>query len=295
MTTYAATINIRHISTGRPPAGKKARVTMSLRAAKAKALSSLRYISRPAATADVDIIGHSEGTTMIAQSTADRVAILQMSKWAISARAARHTDANGVRLADKIIVSLPRDTSPAHQREMVGRVVSDLGKDSDAWIVATIHRDRAGNPHAHILAVDGLESLNAATVRRPDAKRIRRRDQLRLNEGGNRPRVRRQIADQINIVSQREGYRIAEVRSLVDQGLDRIAQIHEGPHGSPRRTTRDFVDWMKNGTSVSNSFDFWNIAQTEDRAADNGSALFQELRSRSIINCDDSAWKGDVR
>jgi|TARA_R100000935_G_C2838829_1_gene169810 hypothetical protein len=292
MTTYAATINIRHISTGRPPAGKKSRICLSLRAAKAKALSSLRYITRPDAAADMDIIGHSQGTTMIAQNKADRIAMLQMSKWAINARATRHTDANGIRLADKIIVSLPRDASPDHQREMVGRIVSDLGKDSDAWIIAVIHRDRAGNPHAHILGIDGLETREAATARRPNAKRIRRRDQLRLNEGGNRPTVRRQIAHQINIVSGREGYRRAEVRSLADQGVDRIAQPHEGPYGSPRRTKREIMDWMTDIKTVVSDFGFWN---TEHTTSVSGSTLFQELPSQPIAGYEDSYLKDVVR
>lgn len=277
MASYAATINIRHISTGRPPPGQKARSMLSLRDAKAKALGSLRYIARADAAADLDIIGHCQGETMIAENQADRRAMLTMSRWAINARAERHTEANGIRLADKLIISLPRDATPDHHREMVANIVADLGADSDAWLVAAIHRDRAGNPHAHILAVDGLETREAAVDRRPDAKRVRRRDQLRLNEGGNRPELRRRIANQINLVSKREGYRRAEVRSLADQGIKRTAQSHDGPRGSARRTLREIDAWFeqsseKNGSSIHEAF-------PAQEPSFSGSALFAEESS----------------
>lgn len=234
MASYAATINIRHISTS-----SRGRSSLSVGGARKGALDNLSYITRASKTADLDIIGHSQGETMIAENAADREAMRDMSRWAIDARAARHTEANGVRLADKIIVSLPADASPEHHREMASGILAELGGDSDAWLVAAIHRDRRGNPHLHILAIDGLETREAALARRPDAQRVRRRDQLRLNEGGNRPELRARIAAQINAVSEREGYRCAEVRSLVDQGIDRAATEHEGPQGSARRLRRE--------------------------------------------------------
>jgi hypothetical protein len=242
MSSYAATINIRHISTS-----SRGRSSLSVSGARKAALDNLSYATRASKTDDLDIIGHSQGETLIATDAADRAAMWDMSRWAIDARAERHTDANGIRLADKMIVSLPADASPEHHREMVGSILSDLGGDSDAWLVAAIHRDRAGNPHAHILAIDGLETREAAHARRPDAQRIRRRDQLRLNEGGNRPELRRRIAAQINLVADREGYRRAEIRSLSDQGIDRAAQEHQGPKGSARRTRRDLDAWLDDG------------------------------------------------
>ena len=250
MPSYAASVNVRHISTGRPPIGKAARAMLTLPAAKTKTLASLRYITRADAAADLDIIGHNQGETMIAEDAADRRAMMEMSRWAIDARAVRHTEANGIRLADKLIVSLPADATPQHHREMVAGIVSDLGGDSDAWLVAAIHRDRGGNPHAHVLAIDGLETRAAALARRPDAKRVRRRDALRLNEGGNRQELRQRIAAQINRVSDAHGYRRAEVRSLVAQGVQRAAQEHEGPVGSARRTYRECEEWMDQANAL---------------------------------------------
>ena len=267
MMSYAATINVRHISTS-----AKSRNGLSISAAKRAALDNLSYICRSDAAADFDIIGHSQGETMIAEDATDRAAMREMSRWAINARAKRHT-ANGVRLADKLIVSLPRDATAEHHREMVAGIVSDLGANSDAWLVAAIHRDRAGNPHAHILAVDGLETREAAAARRPNGKRVRRRDQLRLNEGGNRPNLRRRIAAQINAVSVREGYRQAEVRSLEDQGIKRTAQNHDGPHGSARRNLRETDTWLDQTNALDGAWDMWD-APPSSQAPRNGSALF---------------------
>jgi len=287
MTSYAATINIRHISTGRPPLGQSARAMLPLKEARTKALNSLRYITRADAAADLDIIGHSQGVTMIAEGKADRRAMMEMSRWAIDTRAKRHTDANGVRLADKIIISLPRDATHEHQREMVANILSDLGKDSDAWLIAAIHRDRFGNPHAHILGIDGLETKEAALARRPDAKRVRRRDQLRLNEGGNRPSLRHGIAAQINAISEREGYRLAEVRSLEDQGIMRAPQAHQGPHGSPRRDRRELLSWLNNTDDLCTGWDIGDASPLPQPNVRSGSGLFAETSSSNYLEVDD--------
>lgn len=296
MTSYAASINIRHISTGRPPSGRSAHAMLSLSEATAKARGSLRYITRADAAADLDIIGHSQGVTMIAKGQADRRAMMEMSRWAIAERAKRHTDANGIRLADKLIISLPQDATAEHHREMVAKIVSDLGQDSDAWLVAAIHRDKAGNPHAHILAIDGLETREAAISRRPDAKRIRRRDQLRLNEGGNRPDLRRRIAAQINKVSEREGYRLAEVRSLEDQGIKRAPQTHEGPHGSARRSLREVTSWMDKEDAIYSNLDMKDFNTPPRSLMPSGPLRFAEHPpSHPTAEHDDDTRDGEVR
>ena len=112
---------------------------------------------------------------------------------------------------------------------MCAAILSDFSRDSEAFGMAAIHTDKRGNPHAHFLFVDGLESLDAAKARRPDAKRVRRADALRLNEGGNRQEVRERVAAAINATAAPAGRRLAEVRSFKDRGIDREPQRHEGP------------------------------------------------------------------
>lgn len=289
MTSYAATINIRHISTS-----AKSRSGLSANAAGKAALDNLAYICRADAAADFDIIGHCQGETLIAEDATDRAAMREMSRWAIDARAKRHTDANGIRIADKLIVSLPRDATHEHHREMVAGIVSDLGADSDAWLVAAIHRDRRGNPHAHILAIDGLETHEAAKARRPDAQRVRRRDALRLNEGGNRQELRARIAAQINAISLREGYRLAEVRSLADQGIERIAQTHDGPHGSARRIRREVDTWLGQGTEITaGGWDWLNAPEPPQPSTRSGSALFVPIGTAARVAGQDDEARGD--
>lgn len=241
--SYEATINIRHISTS-----PKARVGLTLPDAKNRATSNLRYITRSAAIWDGDIIGHSQGVTMIAENPADRIAAREMTLWALDARAAKHRPTTGIRLADTMIISLPRDASPEHHREMVAGIVADLGGESDAWLIGAIHRDREGNPHAHLLAIDGLETEAQAKARRPNATRVRRADALRLNQGGNRQALRARIAAQINTVSEREGYRKAEVRSYEARGIERTPTHHYGP-------TKQAIDdkltaWLTNASTM---------------------------------------------
>lgn len=294
MTSYAATINVRHISTS-----SKARTGLSIGAARKAALDNLAYICRADAAADFDIIGHCQGETLIAEDATDRAAMREMSKWAIDTRADRHTDANGVRLADKLIVSLPRDATAEHHRQMVGGIVSELGRNSDAWLVAAIHRDRSGNPHAHILAIDGLETREAAATRRPDAKRVRRRDALRLNEGGNRQALRQRIADQINAVSDAHGYRRAEIRSLEDQGIQRAAQEHAGPRGSARRSLREVDAWFDQANSLDGDWSGWDMERTPPTPqppAGSGSSLFAESRPpQPAVEQTDAARDGEAR
>ena len=93
---------------------------------------------------------------------------------------------------------------------MCAAILADFTADSEAFGMAAIHTDKRGNPHAHFLFVDGLESIAAAKARRPDAQRVRRADALRLNEGGNRQEVRERIAATINAVAAPAGRRLAE-------------------------------------------------------------------------------------
>jgi hypothetical protein len=292
MPSYAATINIRHISTS-----TRGRSPLSIDAAHSAAMGNLRYICR-AEVENFDIIGHSQGETLIAKNAIDRSAMREMTQWAINARAERHTEANGVRLADKLIISLPADATDRHHREMVSAILADLGSDSDAWLVAAIHRDRRGNPHAHILAVDGLETFRAAQARRPDAQRVRRRDALRLNEGGNRQALRARIAAQINTISEREGYRRAEVRSLAAQGVERAPQTHYGPQGSARRQRREMDDWLnQRDGQITENWEWLDSAEHCAHHSHEGNVSPKKVphKIRSTVYYEDDVQSGSAR
>jgi hypothetical protein len=225
MSHYETTVRLTHISTS-----TKGRSGLSVADAVGAAKANLRYITRDDAAQPGNIIARSNGA-ILDGSPADLKAA---ARSAIEARSERHTDAYGVRLADKLIVSLPRDSTLDEQRTMCAAILTDFTRDSEAFGMAAIHTDKRGNPHAHFLFVDGLESLDAAKARRPDAKRVRRADALRLNEGGNRQEVRERVAAAINATAAPAGRRLAEVRSLKDRGIDREPQQHEGPQVADR-------------------------------------------------------------
>lgn len=220
---YEATISLSHISTS-----LRARNACSITDAVKKAKANLRYITRGDAAHAVDLLGYHRGTHFFGNNENDRNALRQIAYEAIEQRAKKHTQKNGVRLADKIIVSLPNDATDEQHRRMICSVLEDLGTDSEAHLFAALHRDRAGNPHAHILAVDGLESSQAARERRPGAKRIRRKEHLQLNAGGNRKAFRERVAAHINRISESENCKRAEYRSYNDRGIEQNPQAHEG-------------------------------------------------------------------
>lgn len=274
--SYEATINVRHLSTS-----PKARKPLSLSEAIDRATGNLRYITRSSATENGDIIGHSEGITMVAENPADRRAAREMTLWALEARAKKNRPSTGIRLADTLIVSLPRDAAPDHHREMVSNILANLGGDSDAWLIGAIHRDRAGNPHAHILAIDGLESQIEAKLRRPDAQRVRRADKLRLNEGGNRQDIRTRIADEINAVSDREGYRRAEVRSYKERGIERIPTRHDGPAA---RAIDDKVSAWFTASPLSEDSEVWGPETEPTSEADETDLIREVVQERILQN-----------
>ena len=232
--SYAVSINIKHISTS-----PKARKVLSLADATATAKARFRYQTREAACGDEDVFCHSQGETL----TGDKKAVKAKAYSALSQRAEKHNEKNGIRLCDTGHISLTNDATTDEQREIARLLVSEMSGDSSAVVVASIHNDRKGNKHLHWWAVDGLETREAAQARSPDAKRIRQRDQLRLNEGGSREAWREKMAGIVNQIAEKNGRRQAEYRSLKDQGIEhKKPQIHEGV---------EFVEKTEHGDDLS--------------------------------------------
>jgi len=216
------TTRFRGITTG---AGSRHR-TQSGREAVGAALAHLRYIARPGAAIEVAASGcalnsHDPGEI-------NRHALHQ----AMRARLERRAGSGGKvgrRVAEKLIVSLPTGWDQAARVAAIQRVVEHLAPTgSEAMAVAYSHGDKPGNPHFHILAVDGLESAEAAIARRPDALRVRRRDVIRLGDRGRPKALRREIAGIINAVAAERGLGGVEWRSFKDRGILRSPGKHEG-------------------------------------------------------------------
>ena len=94
MSHYETTVRLTHISTS-----TKGRSGLSVADAVGAAKANLRYITRDDAAQPGNIIARSNGA-ILDGSPADLKAA---ARSAIEARSERHTDAYGVRLADKLL------------------------------------------------------------------------------------------------------------------------------------------------------------------------------------------------
>ena len=106
------------------------------------AKAHLRYITRDDAAQPGDVIARSNGVILDGSPDDLKAA----AREAIDKRSQRHTDAYGVRLADRLIVSLPRDATMDEQRTMCAAILADFTADSEAFGMAAIHTDKRGNP-----------------------------------------------------------------------------------------------------------------------------------------------------
>ena len=143
----------------------------------------------------------------------------------------------GRRLATTGIVSLPNSWDRATVQAATARLAQALAPDgSEAAVLIVQHTDRSNNAHLHFVAVDGIESREAAERRAgEDAQRIRRRNVQRFNERGAPKRWRRRIADILNATAIEHGEATVEWRSFRERGLRRRPTRHEGPEARARK------------------------------------------------------------
>lgn len=136
----------------------------------------------------------------------------------------------GCRIAEKGIVSLPNSWPPEAQQEAAQRIAQHLAPPgSEAMALVVIHKDKPNNAHLHFLAVDGAESHAAARARRPDAKRVRRANVIRLGDRGRPQELRREIAFIINSIAKEKNLDGVEWRSFKERNTGHQPTLHEGP------------------------------------------------------------------
>jgi len=242
------TANLRRVSTS-----PIARVSLTPAAAAGRAVASIRYITRSTAAEAIDWAG----TRLDAAAPKGHRAVKAALADAIQERATQGGQ-QGRRVADRLIVSLPNDWPLDARREALRRVCAHLAPPgSEALAMGALHNDKPDNPHMHILAVDGLESpesakARAAARRKTKSKavmaeaaqtgehpnmpktRARRRDALRLNEGGRPKELRREIAAILNTIAQEQDLRGVEWRSFKERGIERTPTTHDGPEKRAR-------------------------------------------------------------
>ena len=247
----------------------KARGGMSASDAAGKAAAHLRYIARPAAVAETAVSG------LPAASLDDTRAALRERIRVAASRGGK----SGARVLERGIVSLPNSWTAEARQDACARIAAHLAPaDSDAACMIVVHRDKSRNSHLHFAAVDGMESREAALARRPDAKRVRRRNVLRLGDLGRPKELRAEIAGILNGIAAERGLDGVEWRSFEDRGLAQRPKRHEGPtrraiaeKARARAATERFLDGW-GADPIDELFDAPEPPQAPQRAAAKGSA-----------------------
>lgn len=135
------------------------------------------------------------------------------------------------RVADRIMVAIPRELSREQRANLVRDFVSTMTDDRVPWLFA-IHQDGsdAHNPHAHIIVRDAEIGTGKRILRFSDSAR----DRAKL---GLEPKpvefVRRLWEERANAALDRAGFDVRiDRRTLAAQGIDREPQIHIGPEAA---------------------------------------------------------------
>lgn len=204
------TTTFRSISTATRPAADAA----------GAAAAHLRYIDRDSAV-ECRAIAGIPGQSLDEQRTALRARFREV---------AGQGGEVGRRVAEKLIVSLPNSWDAAARQAALTRIVEHLapaGSDAAAWGV--VHGDKPGNRHLHVIAQDGAESREAALARRPGAKRVRRRNVIRLGDKSRAGELRGELAGILNEIADERGLEGVEWRSFEARGIAQEPGRHDGP------------------------------------------------------------------
>lgn len=121
------------------------------------------------------------------------------------------------RVADKIMLALPRELTAAQRAELVRGYAEEITGGKAPWLAA--HHDKgkdAQNPHCHLVFRDRDPSTG---------KRV-----FETTERGSTQRLRDLWQEHANSALKRAGSaKRIDARTLKAQGIEREAQIHEGP------------------------------------------------------------------
>lgn len=179
-------------------------------------------------------------------------------------RQAEDTSRSNGRVADKLMLALPKELSPEQRADLVRGYAEDVTGGRAPWLAA--HHDKgkdATNPHCHVVFRD----------RDPETgKRV-----FGTTERGSTQRLREKWQDHANRALERAGRpeRI-DARTLKAQGIEREPQIHEGP--------RNRAAAEKGRRPVSRPRNFRNGAGAKSRIRHVDYPAIDRERSRQAYN-----------
>ncbi len=191
----------------------------------AQGAAHLRYIDRDSAAGGRASANVTDSDGVVA-ATPEQVRAAMRERMSVVAEKNGKT---GARVMEKGVVSLPNGWPPEACQEAMERVCSHLAPaGSEAMAYAVLHTDKPKNKHFHFAAIDGLESRDAARARRPDAKRVRRANIIRLGDLGRPKELRNEIGAILNGIAQDRGLEGVETRTYEERGIDLTPMKHEG-------------------------------------------------------------------
>ena len=144
---------------------------------------------------------------------------LMPSDWKAAKRWIDREEKNGrknERVADTVMVALPRELTPQQRRLLVTRYLEAVTRNAVPWYFA-IHEtgDDENNPHAHILIRDKCP--------------IGRRRVVLLSEKGSTHRLRLKWAEEASNALKMAGHNMKiDERSYKAQGIEQIPTRHRG-------------------------------------------------------------------
>ena len=148
-------------------------------------------------------------------------------------RAEERADRVNARVADKLVIALPRELTLQQQITLVWSFAEKLTQGRASWF-ASIHakgKDRE-NPHCHLLVRDrDIHTGSRVVMFSAGAKEVRER----AAKGLSAPTTLRDIRvlwEQFTNQALRDAGRVERIdrRTLAEQGIGRSPQVHEGPN-----------------------------------------------------------------
>ncbi|MBS0533106.1 MAG: MobA/MobL family protein [Proteobacteria bacterium] len=132
-------------------------------------------------------------------------------------RKAEDSSRKNARVADKIMLALPKELTAKQRHELVRAFAEEVSKGKAPWLAAYHEKGKdKRNPHCHLVFHDRDPKT---------AKRV-----IGMSEKGSTERLREAWERHANLALERAGHEARiDRRTLAAQGIEREPTIHEGP------------------------------------------------------------------
>lgn len=148
-------------------------------------------------------------------------------------KAQERNDRKNARVADKMIIALPRELTLEQQAELIHSFAEALTENKAPWLAAIHAKGKdAENPHCHLIVRDrDIVTGRRVVMFSAGVKELKQR----LAKGEKSPTTLRMMRElweqQANSALEAAGSAARiDRRSLAEQGAARPAQVHEGPN-----------------------------------------------------------------